>query len=497
MAFFVGHDLGTGGDKAVLVDEGGRLLAERVATYPLHHPRPGHAEQDPRDWWNAVAEATRGAVADAGVSPNEVKGIAFAGQMLSLAPLDAKGEPTRPAITWIDARAGEQAKRLVRRMGGETILHLVAGGSPSAKDLVSKVAWIREEEPSVFEKTAALCDATGYLVSRATGRLLMDPTAAGGTGLFDLGDRTFSRALAFLAGFPLDKMPPIVASTDVAGPLTAAAAKDLGLSVGLPVAMGLSDIPSAAVGSGAVRPGDAHVYLGTSSWIAVTVDRAKSVPRAGIASVPSADRSGCLLVGESETAGACREWLGKLLPGADGADFDALAARAEPGARGLLFLPWMYGERSPIPDSDVRGGFVNLSLEHGAPHLARAVLEGVALNLRWILDACVTVGEPCRTLRAIGGGAASDLWLQIIADVTGRAVSRVVHPRQAGAVGCALLAAVATNYLPDLAAIAKTVKVETTFQPDPSRRALYDTSFTAFREMHPPLSRLGRALRRT
>jgi xylulokinase len=493
MRHFVGHDLGTSGSKAVLVDEEGRVLASAVGHYALARPRAGWAEQAPEDWWRAVAETTRAVVRDAGIEPSQVAGLAFAGQMLALVALDRDGAPTRPAISWLDARADAQARRFIRRFGGERVLHWLAGASPTGKDIVAKIAWLADEEPEAYARTAAFTDATGFLVARATGELAIDHTAAGCTGMLDPSSRTWSRFLSRLASFPVAKMPRLVRPVDVVGALSARAAGELGLRAGTPVVMGMADIPAAAVGSGATRPGDAHVYLGTSSWIGVSLARPKSVPHAGIASVPSADPAGFLLIGESETAGACRAWLAAQLR-ADDAELEALALAAPPGAEGLLFLPWMYGERSPVPDTAVRGAFVGLSLEHERAHLARAVYEGVALNLRWILDACGEAGERCASLRAIGGGATSDAWMQILADVTERPIERVAAPRLAGAVGAALVAAVGVSALPSVESVRARVRVERTFTPRIADAATLARSYAAFRSLHPALSRAGRIL---
>lgn len=487
---FIGHDLGTGGDKAVLVDVAtGRALASHVATYGLDQPSPGRAEQDPADWWRAVCEGTR-AVA-AGVDPGRIKGLAFAGQMLALVPMDRRGKPTRPAISWLDHRAEAQAQRLTRRLGGRRVVQALAGGQPTGKDLVPKIAWLAEQEPRVHAATAAYGDATSYLVARATGRLAMDPTAAGATGILHVSRRVWSRTLAKLVGFPLERMPPLVPSTTVAGSLTAQAAQELGLPAGLPVAMGMADIPAAAVGSGATAPGEGHVYLGTSSWIGVTLARPKSVARAGIASVPSAARTGCLLIAESETAGACRDWFAEQVAPLD----DALAGGAPPGSDGLLFAPWLFGERSPIPDSGLRGAFVGLSMKHTRAHLARAVLEGVALNLKWILDVIDRTGVRRPGLRAIGGGTQSDLWLQILADVTGETIVPLAEPRLAGAVGAALIAAVAVGALPDVAAIHSRVRTRDPVRPDAAAMRRYDGHYRALQALAPALSRASRDLR--
>ena len=488
---FVGHDLGTGGDKAALVDIEGRVLRSHVSSFALSHPRPGWAEQEPADWWAAVCEGTR-AVAEG--FEEQIGGIAFAGQMLSLAPVDAAGNPTRPAISWLDTRAGEQAARLNRRLGGAKVVRAIAGAAATAKDLIPKMAWIRQHEPDVHAATASYGDATSYLVAKATGRLALDPTAAGATGLFDPSKRRWSGLLAKAAGFPLDKMAPVLRSVDTAGGLSKAAAEQLGLPAGTPVAMGMADIPAAAVGSGAVEPGDAHVYLGTSSWIAVTLARPRHVPTAGIVSVASADPQACLMIAESETAGACREWLISQL-GLDDEAFEALAGQAPAGSGGLLFCPWMFGERSPYPDSEVRGAFVNMSLEHDRAHMARAVLEGVALNLRWILAEIDGTKVRSRGLRAIGGGAHSNTWLQVIADACQETVTRVREPRMAGAVGAALVAAVAVGALPGVLSIKERVQVERSFEPTPSAGPTYERAYRALRALAPSLSRTAHALK--
>jgi xylulokinase len=493
MACFVGHDAGTGGVKSVLATADGRILARAFAEYPLDRPRTGWAEQDPRDWWGAIRRTTRELLARAAVPAEQVAAIGFAGQMLSLVPVDVDGTPTRPAVSWLDARADEQARRIVRRMGGRHVVAKLAGGAPTGKDIVAKVAWIRDEEPEVFRRTAAFLDATGYLVARATGKLGADPTAAGATGLCAAG--AWSRLLATLCSFPLDKAPPIRPCTEVVGLLRDGAAADLGLAPGTPVVAGLADIAAAAVGSGALGDGEAHLYLGTSAWIGLTTSRAVAVPAHGIASVPAADGASYLAIGESETAGACVAWfLDHLAPDHAGPSLDALAREAEPGARGLLFLPWMFGERTPVPDTALRGGFVHLSLDHGREEMARAVYEGVALNLRWIVEAFARGRAVGPTVRAIGGGVRSDLWMQIVADVTGRTVERVAHPHEAGALGVALVAAVGVKAIADVPAIARVIGVERTFAPRTELAPLHERAFEAMRALAPPHARAARLL---
>lgn len=496
---FLGFDVGTSGTKAVLVDATGTLRASASCTYALSHPVPHWAEQDPADWWQAVVTCTRRMLAGSGVAPEDVAALSFAGQMLGLVPVDATGNPTRPAISWLDNRADREAARLVRRLGGRRVLRTLAGAVFTGKDIVPKVAWLRVHEADVYARTHAFCDVTGYLVARATGQLRIDHTGAAATGLLDRRRRRWSPLLARVAGFPLAKMPPVVPSTAVVGGLTAGAARDLGLPAGLPVAMGLADIASAAVGAGALGDGAAHVYLGTSSWLCVSLARPLDVGRHGMVSVPSAAPGMFIMIGESETAGACVDWLAGCLGMAAGEantyrELNALAAAAPAGARGLLFAPWLFGERSPVGDTDVRGAFLNLDLQHRRADLARAVFEGVALNLRWLLDAAARARVPCRELRAIGGGTRSDVWLQIIADVTGRPVRRVAHADAAGAIGCALVGAVAVGALPSVAAIADVIATEQTFTPDPVHAPVYERLLRTLRDVYPALSRAGRRL---
>lgn len=497
---FVGHDLGTGGDKAVLVDAGGALLASAFAPYPLATPRPGWAEQDPEDWWRAASTATRTLLERAGAPPERVAGVAFAGQMLALVPVDAAGRPLRPAISWLDGRAEAQAARLVRRLGGARIVRAAVGALPSGKDVVAKIAWIREHEPDVYARTRAFCDATGHLVTRATGRIGIDHTGAAGTGLLDRRRRRWSRPLAALVGVPLAKLPPVVACPAIAGGLTAEAAAATGLRPGTPVIGGLGDVPAAALGSGALGPGEGHVYLGTSGWVCAAAARPRDLPRHGIYALPSPDPAGFLMVGESETAGACLDWLAGLLGlvGQDGRPdherLEALALRAAPGAGGVLFAPWLLGERAPVGDARLRGAFAGLSLGHGDQHLARAVLDGVAVNLAWLLEAFGEAIAPGRPLRAVGGGARSEAWIQALADAAGRTVEVVERPQEAGAVGAALLAAVGTGALADVRAIGAVVPVGRVQRPRAEHRAAYAELARTLRDLQPALATASRRL---
>jgi xylulokinase len=496
--YFIGHDIGTGGCKSVLASAEGDLLARAFEPYPVYYPRAKWAEQDPDDWWHAAVQATRRMMGESGIDPGEVVGVGFAGQMLGVVAVGGGGDLLRRAIIWLDSRADEQAERVIRRLGGRRMVIRVAGAAPSGKDVVCKLAWLKENEPEVFEATRVFLDATGYLVYRATGKMVIDHTGAGGTGVISNRKREWSKALVRLLGLPLDKMPPIRSSIDVVGNLQEGAAREMGLGGATQVIAGMADIPAAAAGSGALEDGEAHINIGTSSWLCLSVSRPRNLGKNGIAAVVSADPEMFLMIGESETAGACLEWFAKNLyfpggsweEGGESALFrqlDEIAQKVEAGAGRLLFAPWMFGERSPVTDTSLRASFVNLGLEHKREHLLRAVYEGVAYNLRWLLDTAAGAGFKCDPLRAIGGGAKSDTWMQIVADVTRRRVEAVENPQEAGAMGCALAAAVATGKGGSFKEIKKAVRVRETFQPDEDCCRVYDELYVAFRCIYPRL----------
>jgi xylulokinase len=503
--FIVSHDVGTGGSKAVLTDLTGTILASSFEPYSTSYPQPHWAEQDPRDWWRAVTVSTQRLLKESKINPRQVIGTGFATQMLGVLPVDASGNPLRQAIIWLDSRADEQAARLVRHLGGSRVVMLVAGAVPSGKDVICKILWIRDKEPQVWKDTHKFLDVNGYLVYKATGNMIIDHTGAGVTGLLNNKTRDWSGAFARILGIPLEKMPPVKSSIEVVGLLTREAAAEMGLEPGTPVIGGMGDVPSAATGSGALEDGDAHIYLGTSGWLCISVAKPKNLGKNGIVSVVSADPEMLLLIGETETAGACLKWFAEhfALPDewerakdemAIFAVLDEVVAKVEPGSKRLLFTPWMFGERAPVTDTTLRGSFINLSLEHERDHMLRAIYEGVAYNCRWLLDAVGKAGFKCETLRAIGGGARSDIWMQILADVTGREVEAVENPQEAGAMGCALAVAVSLKEYESYRELKKIIKVRKSFEPNPDCCTVYDELYDVFRSLHGNLTGICRRL---
>jgi sugar (pentulose or hexulose) kinase len=459
-AAVLGIDLGTTEAKAALVALDGRLLGLGRAAYPLDLGPGGRAEQSPEHWWTAVAAAVR-AIDASGVEILAVCGVA---QGPTLAVLDAEGAPVRPAITWQDRRA--------------------TGGAAGGFGLLPKLAWLAREEPVSVERAAWLLpawDALGlWLTGRAATALQGHETALDGEALRD-------------AGVPADRVPAAVPVGSVLGPLRAAAAEAVGLRPGIPVVAGVNDGMASVLGAGLRDPGDAVDTGGTSGGIAICADRPLTVP--GLYSAPSPLHGRWILGGAMAATGAAVDWLRTAVLG-DRWTVDALfaaAAAVQPGADGLLFLPYLAGERAPIFDDAARGAFVGLTLAHGTGHLARAVLEGGAFAVRHVAEPILAAGIPLRSVRIAGRPTPGDLWARIKADVLG-VPTLIPSVGDTAVVGAAILAAAGVGAVGSLeAGVAAMTSIARTLEPDPSATARYDAMFAIYRDLYPALRPVFRA----
>ena len=498
--YIVAHDVGTSGNKAVLVDTEGNIHGSAFQAYPVHYPRPDWAEQEPEDWWHAVTSTTRQVLEQSGVAPQDVLAMVYTTQMLGILPMGRDGRPLRPAIIWLDGRAAAQAGRVMRKFLHPRLFALVAGTELTGKDGIPKLLWLKENEPEIYDKMACFLDVNGYLTYRATGEMVFEWSCASAIGL-DLKTKDWMRGILRYMGLDMTKFPSLVRSTDQVGGLTPDAARECGLLEGTPVFGGSGDSPGAAVGSGAVGEGDGHIYLGTSGWVGVVTEKIVS-GRHGVVSIHSADPDKAFLFAEMETAGACLKWIADQFYRYEQADpaipnvyalMDRDVETIPPGADYLVATPWMYGERSPVADTWVRSTFFNLSADHTREHLLRAVYEGVAYNLRWMVEIVEQQFKfPLPALRVIGGGARGAPWMQIIADVTGRRVETVANPQEAGAVGAALLAGIGLGLYPDFESLKKVVRVERKFEPQAGNAEVYDVLYRAYRRIYSSLRGLYR-----
>ncbi len=492
-------DLGTGGPKVGLASLTGRLVwheRHRVATTRLPG---GGAAQDAAGWWEIVRAAGRRAVASGAVPAEAIVAVAVTGQWASTVPVDEAGSPVGECILWMDSRgepysrkiiggvvAGYRAKAalsFIRRSGGAP--------SPHGADPVGHMLYLMAEEPEVVSRCRWFLEPVDYLTMCFTGRAAASHASMTAAWLTDnrrLDKVAYDDALVRLARLDASRLPPLVPTGSVVGPVSEAVAAELGLPGTVEVVTGMPDLHTAACGAGAVGELETHLAVSTSSWIGAPVGRKKTDPIRQIASVPGlglrsgtgSEAPGYLIADNHETAGLCLDWLRDCVLGAPGGEvlgYEALlelAALSPPGAGGILFTPWLNGERSPVDDRRARGGFHNISTAAARPDLARAVLEGVAFNDRWLHAAVERfAGRRLDPIRMIGGGAQSDLWCQIHADVMDRTIERVRDPMHANLRGAAIFAGLSLGALAP-GDVRGLVEVDAAFEPDPGNRTVYD-----------------------
>jgi xylulokinase len=501
-------DLGTSGPKVAVVTLDGEVLAWETRPTQLALLDGGGAEQDPHDWWRAIVAAAR-AVLDRTHAAPRIAAIAVTSQWGGTVAVDADNQPLRPAIIWMDARGARYVPELcggLVRLAGYGARKLarwirLTGGAPSlaGKEPLAHLLWLRHHEPETLARAAWLLEPKDWINAKLTGefRATYDSIALHwATDNRDIHRVRYDPLLLDWIGLPRAQLPDLCGATEIIGTLTAAAAADLGLEPTVQVVGGTPDLHSAGVGSGAVGDGHAHLYVGTSSWINCHVPFKKTDIVHNIASLPSPLPGRYFAAAAQETAGVCFEHLRDGLLFADDGlgtgpvpdDFwvrvEALARTSPAGSRGLIFTPWLYGERCPVADPSIRAGFHNLSLRTGRADLLRSVYEGVAFNTRWLMQHLERfVGARCEPIRFIGGGASSRLWCQIMADVLDREIDQVVEPRACNARGAALLASLGLGHL-EVDDIPSRVAVAERFSPNPAHREVYERMFAAFLQLY-------------
>ncbi len=505
----IAHDMGSSGDKAIAVSVRGEIIAEVKKDYSMSHPQPTWAEQDPGDLWRAVCDTSREVIKKGSIRKDRIAGVVFSSMTQCLVAVDREGEPVRPLISWLDGRsAGIMAEKLWTppRLMGYNIFRLIrflriTGGSPgqTGKDQIGKILWLRQHEPENFNRAATFMDAKDFILMKLTGSRVTSADLAYIWWMMD-SRRNRNRwhpALCRLAGLNESRLPAIHASADIIGHVTGPAARESGLPEGTPVINGAGDLAAAGLGSGCLEEGEYHICVGTSGWVAGHVRKRKiDIPHYTGCIGSARPDTYYLAMAHQETAGICLEWLknrflyhkDQLLKEHHTLEIyqilDKMAEKVAPGAEGLIFTPWMYGERCPLDDEFVRAGLYNLGLNHSREHLVRALFEGVALNTRWALHTLEHLYFPVTQLNIIGGGARSDIWCQIMADVTNRTIRRVRDPQQAGARGVALLASLTLGYIASFQEMSRLITIDRTFSPNPENRRLYDRIFREFKNIY-------------
>jgi len=495
-------DLGTSGPKVALVTTHGEVVGRSTESVDLILLDGGGAEQDPHEWWTAIVTATRATLAQ--VPDAIVRAVSVTTQWSGTVAVDSQGEPIGNAIIWMDSRGAKYLNEVTapgkikvqgydpRRARKWVSL---TGGAPSGagKDPIAHILYLRNERPDIYSAAAKFLEPKDYINLRLTGiaKATYDSIALHWlTDNRDPDEVHYDDDLLAYAGLERSQLPTLCHATDVIGGLTPSAAAELGVAERTPVIGGTPDMHSAGIGAGTIRDYAAHLYIGTSSWLICHVPYKKTDLIHSIASLPAAVPSRWIVANEQETAGKAVDWFANILYPDRPLDEDlyaeltAIAAAVPPGSNGVIFTPWLYGERTPVEDANLRAGFFNQSLDTGRPEMIRAVLEGVAYNTRWLLE---TVERFTKRrldhIAMVGGGAQSELWAQIHADVLDRVIVRRADPiwvnvRGAGMLGHAALGAVSW------ADIEACVPTASTHEPNPANRAVYDDGYATFRSIH-------------
>lgn len=488
MALLLGLDIGTSGVKALLCDQHGAGLVTAVAEYPLSQPRPLWSEQNPADWWHGARQAIRAVMQQAGVAGAQVAALGLTGQMHGAVFLDARGEVIRPAILWNDQRTAAACAEITARVGAERLI-AVAGNPALTGFQAPKILWLRHEEPDSYARLAHVLLPKDYIRLKLTGAYATDASDAAGTLLLDLQTRNWSEEILRALDIPRAWLPEVVEGPVVTGTLLAEVASELGLPAGLPVVAGGGDNAAAAVGTGIVRSGVISSSIGTSGVLFAHSDAIALDPQGRLHTFCHAVPGKYHLMAVTLAAGGSLQWLRNMLRGIGlpslGYDtMDALAASAPIGAEGLVFLPYLSGERTPHLDPLARGAFVGLTTRHTAAHMVRAVMEGVVYSLRDGLEIMRALGLPLGEVRATGGGGRSPLWRQMQADIYGAEVATLVA-EEGPAYGAALLAGVGAGVFDGVqAAVERAVVVGTVTPPDPAAQERYEPIYAVYRSLY-------------
>jgi xylulokinase len=484
MGYLIGADIGSQSVKAVLLDPDGQTVGSAGRGCVMQHPASGWAEQDPGDWTGGLTDAIGQLLARHRIRPSQVSHLGLAAQVDGLVAVDDRLRPLRSGIIWLDRRACDQAAALARQLGTEHIFG-TTGLNADASHIAPKLMWLREHEPDTFRQARAFPPVGGYLLGWLTGVLAQDHANASSTLLYDVRTGTWDDGMLQASGLDPAVLAPIRPSAEIAGTLTAQAAAELGLSRDCAVVVGTGDEHAACIGAGAVVPGLVADVTGTAEPVAVTAASAVFDPEQVVETHAHAVTGLLLVENPGFVSGGCTLWCAQAILGTDQAGLFELAASAPAGAGGVLFVPALSGATVPRWNDRMRGVFAGLAMNHDRAHLARAVIEGCTFALRDVLGRLEELGLCGPQIRVVGGGARSELWLQIKADVTGRTVRAVVADEPT-ALGAAVLAGLAAGVFRDIAdAVARTVTLAPrAYEPDERTRSVYQERYAQYRALY-------------
>ncbi|MBD3352959.1 MAG: xylulose kinase [Candidatus Lokiarchaeota archaeon] len=508
--YIISYDHGTSGMKTAIVSEKGEVKGFSVEEYKLYHPEKGAAEQDPKDWWDALCKTTKELLDQNLVPKEKIVACVSSNQMDGTIPINKNGEVLHNCLTWMDTRGAPMVKKLcggLIEISGYGVTNLLKWiprtcGAPglSGKDIIGHILWFKEKHPDIYEKTWKFLDCKDYLNYKLTNKVVTSYDCAILTWLMNTQDpQNIHYDPGLLEKSKIDgvKLPDLQPSSHVIGDLTSEAAKELNLNTDIKVVLGAGDMGTAAIGSGAVLDNQAHICIGSSSWIIAHTPLRNVDIFNMVTCLPSAIEGKYVGLGEQEAAGINLTWLrdnvlyhkDELLQDEEVPDvykiFDKMVANVEPGANNLIFTPWMYGERSPIEDHTIRGGLYNVSLDTNREHIIRAIFEGVAFNSKWLLKYIEKLVEVKKLdpITLVGGGAISDVWCQIYADILDRTIMQVNNPKHSNSIGAAFIASVALGYI-KWEDIPNLIKINKVFKPRQEYRDTYDKLFEQFKNIY-------------
>lgn len=512
------YDIGTTGVKTCIfeISDTVKLLGGASEGYNLYVFPDGGAEQNPDEWWTAMCNTTEVALKKSGIKAEEISGISFCSQMQGVVLVDKNGNHVRNAMSYMDQRAREELKKGLAygpQIAGAYIpkllksLQITGAVAASVKDPVWKYKWVEAHEPENFKKVHKWLDVKEYLICRMTGEFCMTPDSAFATMLYDIrkGREGWSKTMTDMLGVKFEHMPEIKDCTAKIGELTEKSAKELHLVPGISVFGGGGDASLIGVGAGSVELGDTHVYSGTSGWVSTVVDKSIVDANAMIAAIIGADAGKYNYFAELETAGKCLEWakdhlcldeVGIYLKKEKITNsfeekytslYDYMSEvmdKVPAGSNGVIFTPWLHGNRCPFEDPNARGMFFNISIDTGKSDMLRAVIEGVCYHLRWFIDVQEKKVQTSQRIRFVGGGALSSVTCQILADITGKTVEAVDSPQNVGAVGAAVVVACGLGMIKNISDAKKLIPVIKTYHPNSANKNIYDKQYEIFKNLY-------------
>ena len=481
-SFLLGIDIGTSACKVTLFDLIGNVIANATENYPIFRPRPGFVEQNPDDWWNAVCKAVKSLLANSGISPGDIEGIGIDGQGWSAIPLGADGTVLGNTPIWLDTRATDICSELDTKIGGQSIFNL-CGNPLSPSYTQPKIQWFQKHQPELYKRIDKILQSNSYIAYRFTGEITQDISQSYGYFFFDMRKGTYDESMAREMGIDMSMLPPIVPCSEIVGKVTGEAAKKSGLCEGTPVAAGGLDAACGTLGVGVIKPGQTQEQGGQAGGMSICLDKYYTDKNLIMGFHVAPDK--WLLQGGSVGGGGTLKWLKEsIFPDLSFEQMNTLAESVSPGAEGLIFLPYMSGERSPIWNPNAKGVFYGLDYTKTRAHMVRAVMEGVAFSLRHNIETAENAGAELTVLSSMGGSSNSLVWTQLKSDITAKPIV-VPSSDTATTLGAAILAGIGVGAWSSFEdTVTQTVKITREHKPNKNNQKIYDAQYKTYREIY-------------